>query len=115
MKPRRRRESPRGERSGGRSSTATTANGLLLGLLNIQSIKPKLLELSDVLECKQIDLLCLCETWLRPPTPNRLLILPDYRLYRADRPDSSGYGGVALVARDWLDIRLVKASTVSSK
>ena len=39
--------------------------------------------------------MALNETWLRPSTRNRLLILPGYRLIRADRPDGRGYGGIA--------------------
>ena len=73
---------------------------LTVGLLNIQSLKPKLLELTDQLHRGSYDLMALNETWLRPSTPNRLLVLPGYRLFRADRPDGRGYGGVALVARD---------------
>ncbi|XP_043213223.1 cathepsin L-like, partial [Amphibalanus amphitrite] len=41
----------------------------------------------------------LAETWLRSTTPNRLLVIPGYTLCRVDRPDGSGYGGVAIITK----------------
>ena len=76
--------------------------GLIMGVLNVQSLNPKLLELTDHLHHGRYDTMSLTETWLRPSTPSRLLTLPGYQLYRADRPDRRGYGGVALAARDGL-------------
>ena len=91
--------------------SSTTASQLRIGLLNIQSLKPKLLELSDLLRQNQVDLMGLCETWLRHTTPDRLLVLPGYRLFRVDRPDGSGYGGVALVAKEGLIVNPLHVST----
>ncbi|KAF0312489.1 hypothetical protein FJT64_016765 [Amphibalanus amphitrite] len=34
----------------------------------------------------------------------RLLVIPGYAIYRVDRPDGRGYGGVAVVARDDLTV-----------
>ena len=51
-----------------------------------------------------VTTLGICETWLRPSTPSRLLMLPGFRLCRADRPDGRGFGGVALAARDGLSV-----------
>ena len=85
-----------------------------MGVLNVQSIKPKLLELADHLHHRKYHLMSLTETWLKPSTPSRLLTLPGYQLYRADRPDRRGYGGVALAARDGISatpIRLPASST----
>ena len=106
----------RGSRGGRRRdehSPALSGTGLICGLLNIQSLKPKLLELSDILHRQQIDILGLCETWLKPTTPGRLLVLPGYRLCRADRPDGRGYGGVALAARDGLSVSPLKVTTAT--
>ncbi|XP_043209363.1 interference hedgehog-like [Amphibalanus amphitrite] len=44
----------------------------------------------------------LSETWLRPSTPKRLLVIPGYSLSRVDRPDGSGYGGVAIITKNSL-------------
>ena len=64
---------------------------------NIQSLKPKIFELSTELSKFKYDLLTLKETWLRPSTPNRLLVVPGYQLLRADRPDGRGNDGVAVL------------------
>ena len=56
----------------------------------------------------------LTETWLKPSTPSRLLTLPGYQLYRADRPDKRGYGGVALVARDGISTTPIRFSTTTT-
>ena len=74
-------------------------------------MKPKLLELSDELHRGRYDLMILNETWLRPSTPSRLLVLSGYRLFRADRPDGRGYGGVALAARDDISATPLKVTT----
>ena len=41
----------------------------------------------------------LSETWLRPSTPNRLLVIRGYFISRVDRPDGRGYGGVAIITK----------------
>ena len=89
-----RRRGPNGWQS------ADIRSGILIGAINIQSIKPKLLELNHELNKRRYDLLFVTETWLKPSTPSRLLSFPGYRVFRADRPDKSGYGGVAVLCRD---------------
>ena len=55
-------------------------------------------------------ILGLCETWLSPKanTPSRLLNVPGYQLYRADRPKqsklASGHGGIAILAQESLQV-----------
>ena len=68
------------------------------GLLNVQSLLPKVVSLQhDELRRYNHDLYVLTETWLRPTTPTRLVTFPGYTLHRADRPDGSGFGGVAIL------------------
>ena len=106
-----RRAHARGKRGGGWREAASTA--LLIGTLNIQSLKPKLLELSHEVDQSRYDLLVINETWLKPSTPNRLLTIPGYSIRRADRPDGRGYGGVALLVRDQMSAVTLKLSTQS--
>ena len=73
-------------------------------------LKPKLLELADHLHRGNYGIMSLSETWLKPSTPSRLLTLPGYQLYRADRPDRRGYGGVALAARDGISATPIRVS-----
>ena len=68
-------------------------SGLLVGALNVQSLKQKILELTQELHHHGNDVMLLSETWLKPSTPSRLITLPGYNLVRADRPDGRGYGG----------------------
>ncbi|KAF0290755.1 hypothetical protein FJT64_011018 [Amphibalanus amphitrite] len=42
----------------------------------------------------------MCETWLKPSTPNRLIPVPGYQLLRRDRADGRGYGGVAVLVKE---------------
>ncbi|KAF0299998.1 hypothetical protein FJT64_027396 [Amphibalanus amphitrite] len=45
---------------------------------------------------------------MRPTTPNRLVPIPGYQLVRRDRPDNRGYGGVAVAARESLELTTVE-------
>ncbi|KAF0306145.1 hypothetical protein FJT64_022284 [Amphibalanus amphitrite] len=80
--------------------------------LNIQSYKPKLHDIrNDIHDVYGFDVLALCETWLAPPVPDRLVGVSGYRLFRRDRPVSSslprGRGGVAVLVRDSLSCELL--------
>ena len=117
------RRTRRGSRPGRRRGpngwqSADIRSGILIGAINIQSIKPKLLELNHELNKRRYDLLSVTETWLKSSTPSRLLSFPGYRVFRADRPDKSGYGGVAVLCRDGFDASVIAvppASDPSSK
>ena len=82
---------------------------LLLGQINVQSMKPHLPELR--LDVLQYDAIALCETWLSPKVPQRLLTVDGYQLFRRDRPAASrlprGRGGVAVLARECLSVRVI--------
>lgn len=88
------------------------ADQLLIGQLNVQSLKPKLpdlrLELSTVTD---YDILAISETWLTANVPTRLLTVSGYQLHRCDRPRTSrlakGHGGVALLSRDSYDVTVL--------
>ena len=89
-------------------------SGILIGAINIQSIKPKLLELNHELNKRRYDVLSVTETWLKTSTPTRLLTFPGYRVFRADRPDKSGYGGVAVLCRNDIEATVIKAPPAAS-
>ena len=44
---------------------------------------------------------------VKPATPSRLIPVPGYRILRNDRPDGRGYGGVAVLVRDALDVTVI--------
>ena len=89
------------------------ANSLLIGQLNAQSLKPKIADIRTDLSDYQFDVLVLCETWLSPNVPNRLLNIDGYRLYRCDRPNTRGLakgrGGVAMLIRDSYRVEVLKS------
>ena len=76
--PSARKRGSRGARHREGRGRPTGGAGLIIGVLNIQSIKPKILELAHQLHCGKYDLMCLTETWLKKYTPSRLLVLPGY-------------------------------------
>ena len=83
-------------------------NDLLIGQLNIQSLKPKLADLRhDLSELHRFDVLALCETWTTPSVPTRLLQVDGYKLCRVDWPSHSmlPYGhGVAILTRECYEV-----------
>ena len=110
----RKRVRPRRKRGGRdwRRHSDNTSDRLLIGQLNIQSIKPKIVDLRSDLPDYQFDILALCETWLTPNVLNRLLNIDGYRLYRCDRSDTrglaKGHGGVAILIRDMYHVEVLK-------
>ena len=110
---RRSRHRQRGSRRGGAWSAG---NGkLLICTLNIQSVKPKTVELSPELQRFGYDIAVLCETWLRPNVPNRLVVFPGYTLHRSDRKFApKGYGGVAVLSRDGIEAKRISVPASAS-
>ena len=102
----------RGSR-GGAWTPADRRSGLLTAELNIQSLKPKVLELRQELARNRYDLIVLTETWMRPSTLNRLINIPGYDIHRRDRPDKTGYGGVAIVTNELLTYREIPQPSAS--
>ena len=80
----------------------------------MQSILPKLSELSEDLHRHNYDIILLSETWLKPTVPNRLLVIPGFSIKRVDRPDGRGYGGVAIVVREGLTTTQLKPASQNS-
>jgi len=82
----------------------------------VQSVKPKILELSRELQFFDYDIMVLCETWLKSRDANRLLVFPGFTLRRYDRKFSPlGYGGVAVLFRDDLDAKKINVPVSLNK
>ena len=92
-----------------RRSWTTTGEGLLkISGINIQSLKPKTVDLYQELTRFDYDFVVLSETWLKPSIPNRLLVFPGYAVKRADRSfKPNGHSGVAIVFRDSYVYKLI--------
>lgn len=72
--------------------------------LNIQSVFPKLDNISAEYSCH--DILSFTESWLKPSVSSDSLKLPGYKLpFRRDRPDRLG-GGVIIYVKDDVNCKL---------
>ena len=72
---------------------------LRVGHLNVRSLTAHLDEVVDLLAAKQLDVLCLSESWLTDGVDSRMLRFPGYTIHRKDRASSRVGGGVAILSR----------------
>ena len=92
---------------------ASTSANVRVELLNIQSL---LLELPDIrtdVHQRRRDIQCYVETNLKSSTPNRLLAIEGYRLFRRDRitgRKKSGRGA-AIYVREDLQVEKIKITS----
>lgn len=75
--------------------------GLLGGHLNIRSMAPKREQLEHLLFNSNVDFLGLSETWLKPSSPQAVVSLQGYNVFRMDRHQGKG-GGVLIYMKDSL-------------
>ena len=61
------------------------AKGLHITHLNVHYLYPKLYELKLLLSEQNIDMFCLCETFLNSEFSDNELIIPGYEFIRKDR------------------------------
>ena len=91
----------RGGQAWRRSGPSGRQRCLLAGLINIQSLLPKIASLQhEHLNRLHYDICVITETWLRSATASRLITFTGYTLHRADRPGDVGHGGVGILLRD---------------
>ena len=80
------------------------SNKLNMGVINVQSIKPKEKIILDSLLSKEISLTLTTETWLSKSDDDQVwmnwstLNTGEYRIQVMNRPDRTG-GGLALIAK----------------
>lgn len=69
----------------------------------MKSNRTKLDEIESVLCLQfQYDIICISETWLNSNISDEDVKISNYKVYRKDRSDDSGYGGVAIYVADHL-------------
>ena len=85
-------------------TVSAASSNITIELLNVQSLLPKLPDIEAELQQRDADIYCFTETNLKTGTPNRLVSLPGYRLYRQDRTlgRKKAGGGVAVYLGDTL-------------
>ena len=71
-------------------------------IANCRSLVPKLDELREMVLTTNLDILGLCETWLKEEISDQELNIPGYQLFRRDRISEGprAYGGVAIYIKD---------------
>lgn len=68
---------------------------MIIGQLNIRSINNKKFELLEILSHKNIDIICLQETWIKDCNYE---FSKNHKIYSKNRDD--GYGGVAIIMKN---------------
>ncbi len=81
--------------------------GLFCGHLNIRSMVNKHEQLEDLLVNSNIDCLGLTETWLKHTSPEALVNMPGYNVFRKDRVKGKG-GGALLYIKNTLQCRQIE-------
>ena len=73
----------------------------MIFLTNANRLFNKMDELACLVAVNQYDVISITESWLSPDTPDSVYQLPDFAMFRRDRPDRLG-GGVICYARSIL-------------
>jgi exonuclease III len=72
--------------------------GLKIVHLNVHYLYPKLDEIKHIIKHQNIDILCLCETFLNNTFSNNELFIENFKMFRKDR-DAHG-GGLVIYIKD---------------
>ena len=79
------------------------AHTLTIASLNVRSLVKKMDELRHFVHKHNIDVMCVQESWLSNLIGDSIVSITGYTIIRADRPNGSGYGGVAIYVREKLE------------
>ena len=58
-------------------------------LLNLNCLLNKVNLVSDLCDAREIDLFCMCETWLNSAVLDSVVSIPGYNIFRSDSPSGS--------------------------
>lgn len=81
---------------------------IIFGHLNVNSIRNKILLISDFLHEHNIDIFCMTETKVDSDT--KIMNIPGYEIIRRDRTGSGG--GVAIIHKSYLSHKYLKTETL---
>ncbi len=79
-----------------------------MGHINARSLLANLLEVQLLLTEKNVDILCVSETWLILHTPNSYCHVPSYRVFRCDKGRG---GGTCVYIKDTLVTKVIDCDT----
>lgn len=77
--------------------------------INARSLLANFLDISLLAHNKDVDILCISESWLPPITPDSHVYVPGYHVYRCDKGRG---GGVCMYIKDYLTTKLITCDTV---
>lgn len=77
---------------------AKQKKGVNICHFNAQSLNNKIDEFRFIFENSSVDVICVSETWLKESTPDSLINLRGYKIFRADRKTLGG--GVAIFVKN---------------
>ena len=75
--------------------------------INSQSLQPNLDEIVLLLKKREVDILCISESWLLPIVQDRFINIPHFKIFRCDRGKG---GGVCIYVRDELQVTLINTN-----
>ena len=79
------------------------AQTLVIATLNAHSLVRRVVDLQHCMNRNNVDVMCIQETWLNRLISDNVINVPGYSVVRLDRPNQSGYGGVAMYVRETLN------------
>ena len=88
----------------------TTEQCIRMCYINVRSIKNKITYLFDYITSHNYDISAICETWLNCKATNDVyinaLLPPGYTIHHVDRDNEATGGGVAIIHKQCLNIKL---------
>ncbi|GAA53742.1 hypothetical protein CLF_110947 [Clonorchis sinensis] len=82
------------------------ASNISVVLINTRSLLPKLHYIQAISTIACPTFICITETWLSPSTPDALISLPGYTVFRSDRSHRRG-GGCLIYARTEMEVSTI--------
>lgn len=83
--------------------------GIHINHINAQSLNNKIDEFRLLVENSSVDVICVSETWLKETTPNSIINLNGYQIFRADRTTRGG--GVAIYIKNNIKCKFISSSS----
>lgn len=80
-------------------------NKIKIGCLNIRSLIPSFMECKQIILENNYEIFSICETWLRADTPNYLIHIDGYKVYRYDR--NARGGGLCIYVKNSIITSLI--------
>ena len=78
-----------------------------LVLHNVQGLESKITDIS-VTYAKKSEIMCLTETWLKSSCPNNKVHINGFKIFRQDRKNTIGHGGVAIYVAEHIHVEPVQ-------